>query len=564
MKKQILKIAFVSALSAIALLAGCDGLFGNKPCEHTGGAATCTEPAVCDLCGESYGEALGHSHATTWTYDETKHWNECACGDKANEADHNWIAGEITTQPTCTTVGQQNYACECGATKVEELPIQHEYATEWTVGETTHWKECECGAKTEEAAHEYTIKDADELEHWTECVCGVESEHIEHEFPEEPTIVTPATGCKGHSAANPIMVNAGKQSYTCACGYALVEDYWLPHVDTDGDFTCDYNNDNGDESIDDGLYDCTSRVLPPDQSKLTIAQLTTMRSWGTSNKYFMEGVVIAIHDANSGVFGVQDSTGVILVRMPGNADDVQYSQWTTKIVVGDTIQVYGKAKQNTMTSADYNSTVYPAMYDGKNVTGTNNGSIVTILNHTHNYSDATCTAPATCACLATQGEALPHPDTDSDGRCDTCTYPIGAQVVSRVVSGKTGTENFGVYNATAGTWTWDNEDMTIVISKVSGSFQTSTNSDYACVKAVNNVTITLKKEATIKRLVITAQSTSYADELQKMYEAIGATVTVVGKQVTIDIATPAQSITAQLTSDMGTQARFTAVEIYYS
>ena len=29
-------------------------------CEHTGGEATCTEAALCELCGESYGEALGH------------------------------------------------------------------------------------------------------------------------------------------------------------------------------------------------------------------------------------------------------------------------------------------------------------------------------------------------------------------------------------------------------------------------------------------------------------------------------------------------------------------------
>ena len=29
-------------------------------CEHTGGEATCTAAAVCELCGESYGEALGH------------------------------------------------------------------------------------------------------------------------------------------------------------------------------------------------------------------------------------------------------------------------------------------------------------------------------------------------------------------------------------------------------------------------------------------------------------------------------------------------------------------------
>ncbi|MBR3976063.1 MAG: hypothetical protein IKJ88_09420, partial [Clostridia bacterium] len=34
--------------------------FQPEECAHTGGTATCTEKAVCDLCGEAYGEALGH------------------------------------------------------------------------------------------------------------------------------------------------------------------------------------------------------------------------------------------------------------------------------------------------------------------------------------------------------------------------------------------------------------------------------------------------------------------------------------------------------------------------
>ncbi len=37
------------------------------PASHTGGTATCTDAPVCDACGESYGEALGHD------------WNEATC-----------------------------------------------------------------------------------------------------------------------------------------------------------------------------------------------------------------------------------------------------------------------------------------------------------------------------------------------------------------------------------------------------------------------------------------------------------------------------------------------------
>lgn len=64
--KNIMK-AFLGVLIitlVVVTLSACDlsGLISNVPteCEHTGGEATCTAAAVCDLCGESYGEALGH------------------------------------------------------------------------------------------------------------------------------------------------------------------------------------------------------------------------------------------------------------------------------------------------------------------------------------------------------------------------------------------------------------------------------------------------------------------------------------------------------------------------
>ena len=55
---------------------------------HTGGTATCTAKAKCDVCGKEYGETLAHTHGTEWKKDADNHWNECACGDKANVAPH--------------------------------------------------------------------------------------------------------------------------------------------------------------------------------------------------------------------------------------------------------------------------------------------------------------------------------------------------------------------------------------------------------------------------------------------------------------------------------------------
>ena len=31
-------------------------------CEHSGGEATCTEKAKCEICGAEYGEPLGHDY----------------------------------------------------------------------------------------------------------------------------------------------------------------------------------------------------------------------------------------------------------------------------------------------------------------------------------------------------------------------------------------------------------------------------------------------------------------------------------------------------------------------
>ncbi|MBP3422182.1 MAG: hypothetical protein J6K86_00285, partial [Clostridia bacterium] len=47
---------------------------------HTGGVASCTEKAVCEICGIAYGEEPTHPYE--WHSDAEKHWQECSvCGD---------------------------------------------------------------------------------------------------------------------------------------------------------------------------------------------------------------------------------------------------------------------------------------------------------------------------------------------------------------------------------------------------------------------------------------------------------------------------------------------------
>ena len=57
--------------------------------EHSGGTATCTEQATCEICGEKYGDLKPHSYSVKWSTDETNHWHECTeCRAKTDEAEH--------------------------------------------------------------------------------------------------------------------------------------------------------------------------------------------------------------------------------------------------------------------------------------------------------------------------------------------------------------------------------------------------------------------------------------------------------------------------------------------
>ncbi len=57
---------------------------------HNGGSATCTTKAKCDVCGVEYGELAVHTYAAQWSCDDGKHWHECVCGVKSDEAAHTY------------------------------------------------------------------------------------------------------------------------------------------------------------------------------------------------------------------------------------------------------------------------------------------------------------------------------------------------------------------------------------------------------------------------------------------------------------------------------------------
>ena len=64
-----------------------------------------------------------HSYGTAWKYDDTNHWHECQCGDKADTAAHSfrWV---IDKEATATEKGSKHEECTvCGAKRNENTVI---------------------------------------------------------------------------------------------------------------------------------------------------------------------------------------------------------------------------------------------------------------------------------------------------------------------------------------------------------------------------------------------------------------------------------------------------------
>ncbi|MBP3401968.1 MAG: hypothetical protein J6K85_02805 [Clostridia bacterium] len=145
--------------------------------EHSGGTATETEKAKCEVCGAEYGELKSHEHA----YGE-------------------W---QTKTPATCTSTGVEMRTCACGAEEVRDIAkLDHSFtnevadekylATANCEEQATYFKSCSCGAKGTETfaygeviAHAYgewqtkTPATCDDAEvEYRACSCGKEETRV--------------------------------------------------------------------------------------------------------------------------------------------------------------------------------------------------------------------------------------------------------------------------------------------------------------------------------------------------------------------------------------------------
>ena len=106
------------------------------------------------------GSSHTHSYGTDWKYDDTNHWHECECGDKADIAAHSASEWIIDTAATETAEGAKHKECTVCKKVLETATIPatgsshtHSYGTDWKYDDTNHWHECQCGDKADIAAH---------------------------------------------------------------------------------------------------------------------------------------------------------------------------------------------------------------------------------------------------------------------------------------------------------------------------------------------------------------------------------------------------------------------------
>jgi Zn ribbon nucleic-acid-binding protein len=115
---------------------------------------------LTDLTMTPAADGHTHNYGTEWKYDETNHWHECECGNKADITAHNfkWI---VDRKATTAEKGSKHEECTvCGYKKAAvDIPKidshNHDYGTEWKYDSTNHWHECEDGEKADITAHTF-------------------------------------------------------------------------------------------------------------------------------------------------------------------------------------------------------------------------------------------------------------------------------------------------------------------------------------------------------------------------------------------------------------------------
>lgn len=200
---------------------------------------TCTATGIktftCTDCKQTKTESvakLKHTYGDWTNVDAKQHARTCTCG-ASEKKDHNWNAGKVVTDATCSKEGSKLFTCtDCKATKTETITKKdhaytntcdtdcnkcgatrntgHKFESKWTTDSKNHWHKCSvCGDVKDKASH--TVSDWIVDKEATETTAGKKHKECTlcKTVVEKDTI--PAKGCK-HTAGTTI---SGKSDATC-------------------------------------------------------------------------------------------------------------------------------------------------------------------------------------------------------------------------------------------------------------------------------------------------------------------------------------------------------------
>ena len=208
---------------------------------HSGGTATCSSKAVCDVCKAEYGTTTAHTFISK--HDDTQHWKECSiCGaiDLENsKTNHTFGEWETVTDSTCTATGTKKHTCtgcdysETGVIEKKAHTPEHHDRVEPTctaTGSIEYWQCSVCNKKFSNANCTTEVTDVtldklphsagaawekDTTYHWHLCTsCGSEvMDKAVHTYGDWVTV------------AEATETETGLRKRTCSvCGYEQTEE----------------------------------------------------------------------------------------------------------------------------------------------------------------------------------------------------------------------------------------------------------------------------------------------------------------------------------------------------
>jgi len=182
--------------------------------DHTGGTATCTAQAVCQVCGKGYGDMASHSYSEAWTADGENHWHKCAnCDAVSSKAAHDfqWV---IDKEATAEETGLKH----------EECTVCHYKTNEDTVIDIvvhTH-------TMVKTASKDATCEESGNIAYWSCESCG--GIYADKDGTIETTLEKVTVEATGHAyddgkvTKEPTATETGTRTFTCeSCGATKTE-----------------------------------------------------------------------------------------------------------------------------------------------------------------------------------------------------------------------------------------------------------------------------------------------------------------------------------------------------